>query len=54
MKRLKFVSLLLIMLLAASTAGAKTLKLAMDADPVSLDPACSAVRGNASVFSHGF
>ncbi len=38
MKRLKFVSLLLIMLLAASTAGAKTLKLAMDADPVSLDP----------------
>ncbi len=38
MKRLKFVSLLLIILLATSTAGAKTLKLAMDADPVSLDP----------------
>ncbi len=38
MKRLKFVSLLLIMLLTASTAGAKTLKLAMDADPISLDP----------------
>ena len=38
MKRWKFVSVLLIMLLAASTAGAKTLKLAMDADPVSLDP----------------
>ena len=38
MKRLKLVSLLLLTLLVASTAGAKTLKLAMDADPVSLDP----------------
>jgi len=37
MKCLKVLSLLL-MLLIASTAGAKTLKLAMDADPVSLDP----------------
>ncbi len=37
MKGFKIISLLL-MLLIASTAGAKTLKLAMDADPVSLDP----------------
>jgi peptide/nickel transport system substrate-binding protein len=38
MKPLKFVSLLLLVLLGTGTAGAKTLKLAMDADPVSLDP----------------
>jgi len=38
MKRLKLVSLLMILLFFVSTAGAKTLKLAMDADPVSLDP----------------
>lgn len=38
MKRLKFVTLVLVMLLTAGSAGAKTLKLAMDADPVSLDP----------------
>lgn len=38
MKGLKLVSLLMILLFFVSTAGAKTLKLAMDADPVSLDP----------------
>ena len=37
MKSFKIVSLLL-MLLVASSVGAKTLKLAMDADPISLDP----------------
>ncbi len=38
MRGLKYISLLLALLLMAGTAGAKTLKLAMDADPVSLDP----------------
>ncbi|MBL4903505.1 MAG: ABC transporter substrate-binding protein [Desulfocapsa sp.] len=38
MKQLKYIALVLVMLLAAGTVGAKTLKLAMDADPVSLDP----------------
>jgi len=37
-KYLKIIAVALVMLLAAGTSGAKTLKLAMDADPVSLDP----------------
>jgi len=38
MKRLKLVALFLTLLLTTGIAGAKTLKIAMDADPVSLDP----------------
>ncbi len=38
MKQMKIVALLLVLLFSASVVGAKTIKLAMDADPVSLDP----------------
>ena len=38
MKRLRFISMVLVLLFSVGSAGAKTLKLAMDADPVSLDP----------------